>query len=265
MKNSYKSTLIALLLTLVIVIGGSFVVNALNTSNSKKMYTSNSKVETKSSNNIDQEKKPTNDSSYNNKISGKTEIVIEDTSSATAIEASEVGSDIIIDNSAPIDNQVIQYFETAEVKVDTMYDSIDKVKTEGKALFVKLVDFVFYDTEINGIKFKDLTVATQEKLIAIVNRIDRKIESKIPGYKETVTDYAGKTYTYLSEKLRQGITYIDTKISKNVNQDKYAEVKEETSGALDTIKESVSKAIDISKETLTTGKEKLKKWYEGWK
>lgn len=265
MKNSYKSTLIALLLTLVIVIGGSFVVNALNTNESKKVYTSNSKVETKSSNNIDQNKKTTNDFSYNNEISSNDEIVIEDTSSAAAIEASEVGSDIIIDNSAPIDNQAIEYFEKAEVKVDTMYDSIDKVKKEGKALFVKLVDFVFYDTEINSIKFRDLTVATQEKLIAIVNSIDRKIESKIPGYKETVTDYAGKTYTYLSEKLKQGKTYIDTKITENVDPDKYAEVKEETSGALDTIKESVSKAIDISKETLTTGKEKLKKWYEGWK
>ncbi len=265
MKNSYKNTFVALLLTLVIVIGGSFVVNGLNTNSNKKVYTSNSHLETKSSNKISQENKLSSDSSNKNEISGKEEIVIEDTSTAAAIEASNIGSDIIVDNSASIDNQAIQYFEKAEVKVDTMSDSIDKVKTEGKALFVKLVDFVFYDTEINGIKFKDLTSATQEKLVAIVNSIDRKIESKIPGYKETVTDYAGKTYTYLSEKLRQGITYIDAKISENVDPDKYTEVKEETSGVIDTIKESVSKAIDISKETLTTGKEKLKNWYEGWK
>lgn len=265
MKNSYKNTFVALLLTLVIVIGGSFVVNGLNTNSNKKVYTSNSHLETKSSNKISQENKLSSDSSNKNEISGNEEIVIEDTSTAAAIEASNIGSDIIVDNSASIDNQAIQYFEKAEVKVDTMSDSIDKVKTEGKALFVKLVDFVFYDTEINGIKFKDLTSATQEKLVAIVNSIDRKIESKIPGYKETVTDYAGKTYTYLSEKLRQGITYIDAKISENVDPDKYTEVKEETSGVIDTIKESVSKAIDISKETLTTGKEKLKNWYEGWK
>ena len=74
-----------------------------------------------------------------------------------------------------------------------------------------------------------------------------------------------KRSNYLSDKLKQGITYVDTKIGENINPDTYAEVKEETSGVVDTIKESVGTAIDISKETLAVGKEKLQKWYEGWK
>ncbi len=262
MKNNYKNTLIALLLTMVIVIGGSFIVNAFNSNGSNKIFTSKTSDDKKSSNEVVVEEKTTFDGKItdNNVI-----VVVEDTSTSAAIEASNVGSDIVVDTTASSDNQTIEYFKAAESKINSMDDNIDKVKTEGKALFVKLVDFVFYDTEINGIKFNDLSTATQEKLVAIVNSIDSKIESKIPGYKETVTDYTGKTYTYLSEKLKQGITYIDTKIGENVNPDTYTEVKEETSDVVDTIKESVGTAIDISKETLAVGKEKLQKWYEGWK
>jgi hypothetical protein len=164
-----------------------------------------------------------------------------------------------------ITENAIQYFEGAEMKIDSMTNNIDKMKTEGKALFVKLVDFIFYDKPINGIKFKDLTSATQEKLISIVNSIDNKIESKAPGYKETVVDYSGRTYTYLGVKLKQGITYIDSKIEQKVNSEIYNNVKETSSEAVDTMKESFGTAIDISKKALQSGKEKVKNWYEGWK
>lgn len=260
MKNNYKNTLIALILTIAIIIGGSFIVDAFNKDNNK-IFTSKNEDTKKSSNEVVKDEKTT--SSKNNINSDV--IVVEDTSTSAAIEASNVGSDIVVDTTASADNQALEYFNAAESKIDSMANNIDEVKTEGKALFVKLVDFIFYDTEINGIKFNDLTTATQEKLVAIVNSVDGKIESKLPGYKETVVDYTGKTYTYLSDKLKQGITYVDTKISENINPDTYAEVKEETSGVVDTIKESVGTAIDISKETLAVGKEKLQKWYEGWK
>lgn len=261
MKNNYKNTLIALILTMVIVIGGSFIVNAFNGDNSNKIFTSKTSDDKKSSNEVAKEEII---SSEKETTSGDA-IIVEDTSTSAAIEASNVGSDIVVDANTSSDNQALEYFKAAEGKIDSMDDNIDMVKTEGKALFVKLVDFIFYDTEINGIKFDDLTSATQEKLIAIANSVDSKIETRLPGYKETVVDYTGKTYTYLSEKLRQGITYVDTKIGENVNPDTYAEVKDETSGVVDTIQESVGTAIDISKETLAVGKEKLQKWYEGWK
>jgi hypothetical protein len=261
MKNNYKNTLIALILTIVIIIGGSFIVDAFNKDNSNKMFASKTDDTKKSSNEIVKDEETTSSKeNTNNDV-----IVVEDTSTSAAIESSNVGSDIVVDTATSVDSQALEYFNAAESKIDSMADNIDKVKTEGKALFVKLVDFIFYDTEINGIKFNDLTAATQEKLVAIANSVDSKIESKLPGYKETVVDYTGKTYTYLSDKLKQGITYVDTKIGENINPDTYAEVKEETSGVVDTIKESVGTAIDISKETLAVGKEKLQKWYEGWK
>jgi hypothetical protein len=261
MKNNYKNTLIALILTIVIIIGGSFIVDAFNKDNSNKMFASKTDDTKKSSNEIVKDEETTSSKeNTNNDV-----IVVEDTSTSAAIESSNVGSDIVVDTTTSVDSQALEYFNAAESKINSMTDNIDKVKTEGKALFVKLVDFIFYDTEINGIKFNDLTTATQEKLVAIANSVDSKIESKLPGYKETVVDYTGKTYTYLSDKLKQGITYVDTKIGENINPDTYAEVKEETSGVVDTIKESVGTAIDISKETLAVGKEKLQKWYEGWK
>lgn len=259
MKNNYKNTLVAMLLTVIIVIIGTYIVSVFSSNN--KIFTSKSNESSTSKATKQTEQKETSTKVDAN----KSDVVINDTSTSEAIEASNVGTDIVVDSAASSDAKTIQYFEGAETKIDSMSNNIDKVKTEGKALFVKLVDFIYYDTEINGVKFDDLTAEAKEKIIAIASSIDSKIESKVPGYKETVKDYAGKTYTYLSEKLKSGITYLDTKVAENVNPDTYADVKEETNSAIDTIKDSVSTAIDVSKDVLTSGKEKLKKWYEGWK
>jgi hypothetical protein len=261
MKYNYKNTLIALLITIIIILSSTLVIN--NFSNNK--YTSKSNDNIKSPNIVNEYSDKEGSSIVEKVVNNRENIVIKDTSTSEAIEKSNVSSDIPVDNNTTIDNQSIQYFEGAEMKIDSMTNNIDKMKTEGKALFVKLVDFIFYDKPINGIKFKDLTSATQEKLISIVNSIDNKIESKAPGYKETVVDYSGRTYTYLGVKLKQGITYIDSKIEQKVNSEIYNNVKETSSEAVDTMKESFGTAIDISKKALQSGKEKVKNWYEGWK
>lgn len=269
MKN-YKNTLVALIITIVIVIVGTFIVD--NMTKKDKIYTSKTSSEndkvSSSNKTTDTDKAKTSSSSEKETSSSNqtsSSVVISDSSTASAIESSNVGSDIKIDTTASKDDQAIEYFNGAEAKVDAMDDNVSKLKTEGKALFVKLVDFIFYDTTINGIKFDDLTKATQDKLVAIANNVDAKIETKVPGYKETVKDYANKTYTYLSDKLKNGITYLDEKIQDNVDSNTYTAAKEETSSAIDTIKDSISTAVDVSKDAIATGKSKIKQWYEGWR
>lgn len=166
-----------------------------------------------------------------------------------------------------IDDKTIQYFENIELEVDNYVEDKDekKLSSIAKEKFVTLVDFIFYGTEINGITFNELTDATKEKLVSIVNSIDNKIESKVPGYKEEISDNATTTYTYLSERLKKGITYIDGKIDEKVGTEKYETFKENVSETADKVKEVTSNIVDSGKNVAKNIKDKVKNWYEGWK
>lgn len=165
------------------------------------------------------------------------------------------------------DSKTITYFENVEKDVNSYVNSnnIDKLKTVAKDKFTTLVDFIFYGTTINGVTFNQLTETTKQKLVAIVNSIDTKIESKVPGYKDTIKAKATETYAFLSGKLKQGITIIGDKVEEKIGSDTYNSVKDQASKAVDNIKESASTIAEGGKEVATKAKDKISNWYEGWK
>lgn len=245
---NYKNTLVAMILALIIIMSGTFIVNKIEYSqnyikaeNNKFVFDTNEEKKK-----YEEVKRDSNEEKSN-------------------VISNNLTQDNIVISTNDKNVKTIEYFNNAEKEIDDMSNNIEKLKTEGKALFVKLVDFVFYDTTINGITFKELTEETQDKLVDIINRIDLKIEEKIPGYKETIKDYTGKTYVYLSEKLKQGITYIDEKIYEEVGAEKYDNFKQNFDETIKNTKENLNIAIDASKEILDKGKDKIKTWYEGWK
>ena len=165
-----------------------------------------------------------------------------------------------------INNETIVYFESVEEEIDrAILSEEETISSKVKEKFILLVDFIFYGTEINGITFEELTDDTKQKLIEIVNRIDAKIEEKVPGYKETISSGAKDSYTYLVGKLKQGIDYLDEKAEEKIGTEKYDEIKENVNEAKETIKEGSTKLIDKGKQILNNAKEKVKNWYEGWK
>ena len=58
----------------------------------------------------------------------------------------------------------------------------------------------------------------------IVNRLDAKIEEKVPGYKETISTGAKESFGFLISKLKQGISYLDTKAEEKIGTEKYEEM-----------------------------------------
>jgi len=84
-----------------------------------------------------------------------------------------------------VDNDTI-IIDSVKRSYDEITKNIDEkeIKAKAKEYFITLVDFIFYDGDINGIKFNDLTSSAKAKVIYYTLLIDSKIDEKIPGYKD---------------------------------------------------------------------------------
>lgn len=223
-------------------------------------YISNIETEKKENENVIYNKENTKEIEKKEVVTSQN--VIAETPEETIIETS-IDRTYVVDNNKTSDDNIIEYFSLNEQEVDKM--NSNEVLTKGKEIVVKLVDFIYYDTEINGVKFNDLKQSTKDKLLSILSNIDQKIESKAPGYKEKIKDYSSRTYTFLKDKFSGLVTKVDDSIASKVDEEQYSETKEDFKEAVDNLKEGFSNAGEITKDVISTGKDKLKSWYEGWR
>ena len=125
-----------------------------------------------------------------------------------------------------------------------------------KASFVGLIDFIFYDKEINGYKFNDLTSVAKLKVISIALAIDNKINTYFPQYKEKIKD----KYQDMSARLAAKYIEITSEFcSKDPETCKIARQN------FDEMKESFGLTWDKVKEATKNGSKKLKDLYENWR
>lgn len=150
------------------------------------------------------------------------------------------------------ENDVIDYFSDIENEVNNE-SKLDTFKTKFKDYFTNTVDFIFYDKEIKGHKFKDLTATAKLKVIASAIKIDSKIDEKVPNYKDTL----GDKYKGIKDKL---VTkYLDLTVSICSNHEQGCDKAKEIFGE---IKEKGKITLSYIKNVLSKGKNKLKDYYE---
>lgn len=88
-----------------------------------------------------------------------------------------------------------------EIKNIVSKDTITKDDKEVlKKTFIDLADFVFYDKEIKGYKFKNLSLTSKKEVLKYYNDVDKKIEKVYPNYKKVIEANSKKTYNDLKEK-----------------------------------------------------------------
>ena len=81
------------------------------------------------------------------------------------------------------------YNRQIEQDFESLYNDIEKngVTEKAKEVFIKFVDFIFYDKPLIGNHtFKELTAETKAKVIYYALLIDGKIDNKFPQYKEKI-------------------------------------------------------------------------------
>ncbi len=153
------------------------------------------------------------------------------------------------------EESVISFFQEKENSVQ-----VGDEKTFGekaKDAFVTVVDFIFYDKEIKGYTFKELTTSAKIKIITLALKIDNKIDKYFPDYKDKIKG----TYTNIKDKLVEKYLEYSNKLCEKVGTETCNNAKKDW----ETLKENLSITGDYLKQLGITGTDKLKNWYENFR
>ncbi len=153
------------------------------------------------------------------------------------------------------ENSVIQYFDNMNNEINE--SDFEKCKTKFKDYFITGVDFIFYDKEIKGYTFNELSNEAKLKVIAILIKIDNKIEKYAPGYKESISNTGSRIYTDIKERLITAYFDISTKMCSN-NTYECDRAKE----IFGDVKNECKIGLSYVKKVAISGGRKIKDWYE---
>lgn len=167
-----------------------------------------------------------------NKTEMTTEYTTENTENISTDTTESTSVDEQILNVINSDKEVIEYYVSTE--------DIENVKKYGKEFFIKMVDFIFYDTEINGVKFNDLKEETKQEIYDTFCNIDALIMMVAPDYKENI----GEKYEIVKD-FTTNIYYTSLdKIKEAIGEEDYNKIKE----IKDSAKEKISDGIEDAKQ-----------------
>lgn len=145
------------------------------------------------------------------------------------------------------EEEVLAYFNNEVNTADT------KSKGTLKNAFIKVVDFIFYDKDINGYYFKDLTASAKLKVIGLALKLDNIIDSHFPGYKDELSS----SYNKAKDNLITLYLNLTSEFCKNNDS-----ICESAKNDFSLLKESLNLSWDVIKDLAKSGTNKLKEWYE---
>lgn len=157
------------------------------------------------------------------------------------------------------DEIIISYFENEEKEIDKILEDESNINDKISDKVIVLVDFLFYGGEIKGITLDEISDSTKEKALGILTKIDSKIETKVPNYKEAISDKASSALNWLKEKTHNGVVKIDDFLNKKI--DNYDQIKDTAS---DVVEETKNDFIEV-KDIISDGFSKVKDKYENWR
>ncbi len=129
----------------------------------------------------------------------------------------------------------------------------DGFKTKAKEYFVKVIDFIFYDKDIDGVYFKDLTNKTKLKVIELTLKLDNLIEKHYPNYKDELSS------SYQNIKTKLVTLYLNKTSEYCQKNDDVCEMAKED---FKLMKNSYNITWEFIKNITSEGLSKLKEWYE---
>lgn len=162
------------------------------------------------------------------------------------------------------DKIVINTFDSIEKDIDNLLqeEKTETVEDKLKGTFVTIVDFIFYDAEINGIKFDDLTDGAKQNILETAHTIDSKIEKKFPGYKETISDKTKNAYNKASEVIKKGANSVKNFSKEKLGEENYNAIVEAKDELVYYTKNAFDIVGDVTINLWEKGKSKVKDWYE---
>lgn len=163
------------------------------------------------------------------------------------------------------DEVVINSLESSLTKINNGDGSDSSFADSAKGVFVSIVDFLFYDGEINGVTFDELTVSGKQKVLEIASKVDSAIETKIPGYKETISDTASKAFNKASEIIKSGANNLNNFAREKLGEENYQSIIDAKDELVYYTKNAISFLGDVGGKVFNSVKDKLDSWYQDFK
>ena len=189
-----------------------------------------------------------------NETTTPTTMPIVTTTTTTFKTTSTTTKRIISNNDKQIskDNIVLTKLESNVKNLEENLNN-DSYKEKVKEYFINAVDFIFYDKDIKGVYFKDLTAKAKLKVIELTLKLDNLINKHYPSYKDNISD----KYQNIKSKL---ITLYLDKTSEYCQNN--LSVCDEAKTDFASFKKAYGITWDFIKNLGTKGFSKLKDWYE---
>ncbi len=162
------------------------------------------------------------------------------------------------------DNKVINTLNDTLTEVNKASNDANFSK-KAKATFISLVDFLFYDGQINGVTFKELTTSGKEKVLELAQKIDAALEKKAPGYKDTISSGASKAFNKASEVIKNGAANINNFAREKLGEEYYQQIIDEKDELVKYTKNAAGFLKSVGGSLFSSLKDKLNDVYQNFK
>ena len=245
------------------------VASATNTSNNKE-------VEVIEDNTSEEQVVDSSDNNTNNNVTSSSNNTTSSVSNSTTTNSNKntqsnssneynVTSNTETNTYSSNDEVVINSLESSLTKINNGSTSDSSFSDSAKGVFVSIVDFLFYDGEINGVNFDELTDSGKQKALEIASKVDNAIESKIPGYKETISDTASKAFNKASEIIKSGANNLNNFAREKLGEENYQSIIDAKDELVYYTKNAISFLGDVGGKAFNSIKDKLDSWYQDFK
>lgn len=192
-------------------------------------------------------------SKENENLSVSSSSQINSTSTISSTPSSTVSSNLEQENQEEtLDTEEFDYFDQAKKEIKELIESeqVEQAKEKGKEYFITGVDFIFYDKEINGVTFDDLTEEGKKVTLENLETIDGWIMEIAPDYKDKISEKYQVVKDFVST------TYYDVleSIKESLGEENYSAIQEKKNEIKDSITSTKDKAL-----------EKVSDWYQNFK
>lgn len=192
-------------------------------------------------------------SKENENLSVSSSSQINSTSTISSTPSSTASSNLEQENQEEtLDTEEFDYFDQAKKEIKELIESeqVEQAKEKGKEYFITGVDFIFYDKEINGVTFDDLTEEGKKVTLENLETIDGWIMEIAPDYKDKISEKYQVVKDFVST------TYYDVleSIKESLGEENYSAIQEKKNE----IKESITSTKDKALE-------KVSDWYQNFK
>lgn len=192
-------------------------------------------------------------SKENENLSVSSSSQINSTSTISSTPSSTAPSNLKPENQEEtLDTEEFDYFDQAKKEIKELIESeqVEQAKEKGKEYFITGVDFIFYDKEINGVTFDDLTEEGKKVTLENLETIDGWIMEIAPDYKDKISEKYQVVKDFVST------TYYDVleSIKESLGEENYSAIQEKKNEIKDSITSTKDKAL-----------EKVSEWYQDFK